>query len=80
MLNQIKTNKFIDIELIFIIAIAALLRIVLLSNLTMSIDEASNAYDAYSIAETLRDQHSKFLPAFLEGIGGDARESLYILF
>ena len=45
MSNPIKINDFIDVKLTFIIAIAAFLRIVLLSNLTLSIDEASNAYD-----------------------------------
>ncbi|MGP0129513.1 MAG: glycosyltransferase family 39 protein [cyanobacterium endosymbiont of Rhopalodia musculus] len=40
-------------------------------------DEASNAYNAYSIIHTLRDQYGEFLPAYFKS-ANDYREGLYI--
>ncbi|NES82022.1 MAG: phospholipid carrier-dependent glycosyltransferase, partial [Moorea sp. SIO2B7] len=61
-------------------AIAAILRIIFLGDIPYGFfsDEAYNAYDSYSIGETLRDQYGEFLPLFTKAAGGDYRESLYI--
>jgi 4-amino-4-deoxy-L-arabinose transferase-like glycosyltransferase len=67
--------------LIFILAFALFLRVIYLGTIPNGFycDEASYAYDAYSILHTLRDQHGVFLPFFVRAID-DYRETLYILF
>ena len=52
--------------LLMIIGLAALLRIAFLGTapISFSVDEASHAYDAYSILETQRDRYGEFLPLF----------------
>lgn len=66
------------IYLFVILAIAALLRLLFLGTIPNGFfcDEASNAYDSYSMLETLRDQHGEFLPLFSRALD-DYRESLY---
>ncbi|GBF82285.1 glycosyltransferase family 39 protein [Aphanothece sacrum] len=65
--------------LIIILIIAALLRLIFLDKVPNGFfpDEASYAYDAYSILHTLRDQYGKFLP-FMFKSANDYREGLYI--
>lgn len=69
----------INLPLTAIILLAVLLRVPFLANApsSFSVDEASYAYDAYSISETLRDRYGVFLPTFVRAFD-DYRESLYI--
>lgn len=69
----------IDINLLIVILISVLLRVSFISTApsSFSVDEASYAYDAYSILETMRDRYGKFLPFFVRAFD-DYRESLYI--
>ncbi len=63
----------------WIVALAAVLRLASLPTApsSFSVDEASYAYDAYSILETLRDRYGAFLPLFVRALD-DYRESLFI--
>ncbi|AFZ47355.1 Oligosaccharyl transferase STT3 subunit [Cyanobacterium stanieri PCC 7202] len=72
-----KNNTFIS--LLLILALAIFLRIFLLASIPggFSCDEAANAYESYSIAETLRDRYGKFLPMFINPLKNDAKEALY---
>ena len=72
-------QKYSWVYLLIILAIAALLRIMFLGTIPNGFycDEASNAYDSYSILHTLRDQHGQFLPWFTRSID-DYRESLFV--
>ncbi|NES82023.1 MAG: phospholipid carrier-dependent glycosyltransferase [Moorea sp. SIO2B7] len=79
---MLQTNKLRDnsgIYLLIIVAIAAILRLLFLGTIPNGFftDEASNAYDAYSIGETLRDQYGEFLPLFAKS-ANSYPESLYI--
>ena len=76
-INYVK--KYSWVYLPIILAIAALLRILWLGTIPNGFycDEASNAYDSYSILHTLRDQHGQFLPWFTRSID-DYRESLFV--
>ncbi|MEA5533093.1 ArnT family glycosyltransferase [Crocosphaera sp. XPORK-15E] len=67
------------LKLSIIIIIAALIRIVFLDKIPNGFfpDEASNAYDAYSILHTGRDQYGDFLPLVFKS-ANDYREGLYI--
>ena len=71
--NQTKTY------LLGILVLAFFLRIMFLKTIPNGFfcDEASNAYDAYAILTTWRDQHGTFLPLFARALD-DYRESLYI--
>ena len=71
-------HKYSWVYLLIILAIAAALRILFLGNIPNGFycDEASNAYDSYSLLHTLRDQHGQFLPWFTRSID-DYRESLF---
>ncbi|MEQ8541867.1 MAG: glycosyltransferase family 39 protein [Coleofasciculus sp. D1-CHI-01] len=66
------------IYLLIILAVAALLRLLFLGTIPNGFfcDEASNAYDSYSMLKTLRDQHGTFLPLFSRALD-DYRETLY---
>lgn len=66
------------IYLLLILVIAALLRVLFLGTIPNGFfcDEASNAYDSYSMLKTLRDQHGEFLPLFSRALD-DYRETLY---
>ena len=61
-----------------ILITALLLRVVFLGSIPSGLftDEASNAYDAYSILHTLRDQYGEFLPWYFKS-ANDYREGLY---
>lgn len=78
--NSNHLQKYDLFYLIGIIAIAALLRMLYLGSIPNGFmcDEASNAYDAYSILETGRDRYGEFLPIWLKAFGNDYRESLYV--
>ncbi|MDJ0532504.1 MAG: glycosyltransferase family 39 protein [Xenococcaceae cyanobacterium MO_207.B15] len=67
------------IYLLIILVIATLLRVLFLGTIPNGFfcDEASNAYDSYSILNTLKDQHGAFLPFFTRSID-DYREALFI--
>lgn len=69
----------INTSLLIVILISVLLRVSFISTApsSFSVDEASYAYDAYSILETMRDRYGKFLPLFVRAFD-DYRESLYI--
>jgi len=66
------------IYLLIILAVATLLRLLFLGTIPNGFfcDEASNAYDSYSMLKTLRDQHGTFLPLFSRALD-DYRETLY---
>ena len=74
-----KLNINTKVLLIIIITLAGVLRICWLGEApnTFSTDEASNAYDAYSILLTGRDRYGNFLPVLLQAFN-DSRESLYV--
>lgn len=79
---MVRKNSVLDkvnMSLIIVILISALLRVSFISTApsSFSVDEASYAYDAYSILETMRDRYGEFLPAFVRAFD-DYRESLYI--
>ena len=61
-----------------ILITALLLRVVFIGSIPSGLftDEASNAYDAYSILHTLRDQYGEFLPWYFKS-ANDYREGLY---
>ena len=65
--------------IVIIIVIAAFLRLLFLSTIPNGFyfDEASNAYDSYSILTTLRDRHGEFLPLFVRAFG-EYKESVAI--
>ena len=71
-------NKYSSMYLLIILVIAAVLRILFLGTIPNGFycDEASNAYDSYSLLHTLRDQHGQFLPWFTRSID-DYREALF---
>ncbi len=73
-------EKYSIFYLLGIVAIAFILRTLWLGTIPNGFmcDEASNAYDAYSISETLRDRHGEFLPLWLKAFGNDYREALYV--
>ncbi|MDJ0745182.1 MAG: glycosyltransferase family 39 protein [Xenococcaceae cyanobacterium MO_167.B27] len=73
------TKKYTVIYLLIILVIATLLRVLFLGTIPNGFfcDEASNAYDSYSILNTLKDQHGAFLPFFTRSID-DYREALFI--
>ncbi len=73
------SKKSTVIYLLAILVIATLLRVLFLGTIPNGFfcDEASNAYDSYSILNTLRDQHGAFLPFFTRSID-DYREALFI--
>ena len=79
--SENNTQGHLRIYLLIILAIALFLRVLWLGTIPngFSCDEASYAYDSYSILHTLRDQHGAFLPFFVRAID-DYREPLYILF
>ncbi|MEA5510378.1 glycosyltransferase family 39 protein [Crocosphaera sp. UHCC 0190] len=62
-----------------ILILALLLRVMFLGTIPNGFftDEASNAYDAYSILHTLRDQYGEFLPWYFKS-ANDYREGLYM--
>lgn len=65
--------------LILLIALGIVLRFIKLdySPPSLSNDEISIAYDAYSISKTLKDQHNHFLPLAFQS-NGDYKVPLYI--
>ncbi|MEA5510377.1 glycosyltransferase family 39 protein [Crocosphaera sp. UHCC 0190] len=67
------------LKLSIITIIAAFIRIVFLDKIPNGFfpDEASNAYDAYSILRTGKDQYGHFLPLVFKS-ANDYREGLYI--
>ena len=75
--NHLEKNSIF--YLLGIVAIAFILRIVFLGTIPNGFfcDEASNAYDSYSILKTLKDQHGVFLPFFTRSID-DYREALFV--
>ncbi len=70
-----------EMILIAILTMAILLRLIALDKVPNGFfpDEASNAYDAYSILHTGRDQYGNFLPLVFKS-ANDYREGLYIYF
>ena len=77
--KNLKIYQFSEIYLLGIILLAFTIRILFLENIPNGFfpDEASNAYDAYSILNTLQDQYGEFLPAYFKS-ANDYREGLYI--
>ena len=77
--SSVDNRKYTVIYLLIILVIATLLRVLFLGTIPNGFfcDEASNAYDSYSILNTLRDQHGAFLPFFTRSID-DYREALFI--
>ncbi|MGK7954007.1 MAG: ArnT family glycosyltransferase [Crocosphaera sp.] len=76
MLKPLKISSF---YLPVILLFALLFRVLFLGTIPNGFfpDEASNAYDAYSILHTLRDQYGEFLPWYFKS-ANDYREGLYI--
>ncbi|XTZ10285.1 MAG: ArnT family glycosyltransferase [cyanobacterium endosymbiont of Rhopalodia yunnanensis] len=79
MLKHIQTESLSIFYLLGIVILGFLLRVMFLGTIPNGFfpDEASNAYDAYSIIHTLRDQYGEFLPAYFKS-ANDYREGLYI--
>ncbi len=79
MFKNIQTKNFSIIYLLGILTLGFLLRVMFLGSIPNGFfpDEASNAYDAYSILHTLRDQYGEFLPAYFKS-ANDYREGLYM--
>ncbi|WP_267383228.1 ArnT family glycosyltransferase [Cyanobacterium sp. uoEpiScrs1] len=79
MFKYTKIKNLSIFYLLGIIILGFLLRVVFLGSIPNGFfpDEASNAYDAYSIINTLRDQYGEFLPAYFRS-ANDYREGLYI--
>ncbi|XTZ19877.1 MAG: ArnT family glycosyltransferase [cyanobacterium endosymbiont of Rhopalodia fuxianensis] len=79
MLKHIQTESLSVFYLLGIVILGFLLRVMFLGTIPNGFfpDEASNAYDAYSIIHTLRDQYGEFLPAYFKS-ANDYREGLYI--
>ncbi|ACK70345.1 glycosyl transferase family 39 [Gloeothece citriformis PCC 7424] len=77
-LNKYLKNNTKTILLVLLF-LGAVLRLILLGTLPNGffVDEASNGYDAYSLAHTLRDHYGQFMPLFLRAFD-DYREALYI--
>lgn len=73
------THKSSVVFLLFTLLLATVLRVLFLGSIPNGFfcDEASNAYDSFSLLHTLRDQHGAFLPVFTRSID-DYREALYI--
>lgn len=69
----------VNIILIGIIAIAAIARLWLLGSVPNSLywDEVSLGYNAFSISETLKDEHGHFMPILFEAFG-DYKMPAYI--
>ena len=65
--------------LVIILILTFLLRVIFLGTIPNGFftDEASNAYDAYSILHTLKDQYGEFLPWYFKS-ANDYREGLYM--
>lgn len=76
MLKSLKISHF---YLPIILVLALILRVLFLGTIPNGFftDEASNAYDAYSILHTLRDQYGEFLPWYFKS-ANDYREGLYM--
>ncbi|YAI81930.1 MAG: ArnT family glycosyltransferase [cyanobacterium endosymbiont of Rhopalodia sterrenbergii] len=79
MLKHVHTGNLSTFYLLGIVILGFLLRVIFLGTIPNGFfpDEASNAYDAYSIIHTLRDQYGEFLPAYFKS-ANDYREGLYI--
>ena len=75
------TSKQTKLYLVVILVLATILRVLWLDVIPNGFfcDEASNAYDSFSLLHTLRDQHGAFLPFFTRSID-DYREALYAFF
>lgn len=76
LLKCMRTKKFL---LIVILIIAAILRLWRLGSIPPSLtpDEASLGYNAYSILKTGRDEYGKFLPVIFKSFG-DYKPGLYV--
>lgn len=79
-----KTNNFLlnkKIYLFVILFIGFILRIYKLSVCPLGIysDEASIGYNAYSISETLHDEHGEFLPVYFKAFG-EYKNPVFIYF
>ncbi|MDJ0728963.1 MAG: glycosyltransferase family 39 protein [Crocosphaera sp.] len=76
---MLKKLKITSLYLPGILITALLLRVIFLGTIPNGFftDEASNAYDAYSILHTLRDQYGEFLPWYFKS-ANDYREGLYM--
>src|SRR3989338_5109749 len=72
-------NKWL---LVIILAFALFLRLYQVSAIPPSLnwDEASLGYNAFSIAQTLRDEHGEFLPVARFIAFGDYKPPVYIYF
>jgi 4-amino-4-deoxy-L-arabinose transferase-like glycosyltransferase len=79
MLKHIHTESLSIFYLLGIVILGFLLRVIFLETIPNGFfpDEASNAYDAYSIIHTLSDQYGEFLPAYFKS-ANDYREGLYM--
>ncbi|WP_198649079.1 glycosyltransferase family 39 protein [Cyanothece sp. BG0011] len=76
---MLKLEKYPGFYLVVILILAFLLRVLFLGSIPNGFfpDEASNAYDAYSILHTLKDQYGEFLPWYFKS-ANDYREGLYM--
>lgn len=75
---SIKTEHKTKI-LVLILSIATFLRFVRLGSMppSLTVDETSLGYNAYSILHTARDEHGRFMPIIFESFG-DWKPGLYI--
>lgn len=76
---MLKLEKYPAFCLVIILVVGFLLRVVFLGTIPNGFftDEASNAYDAYSILHTFKDQYGEFLPWYFKS-ANDYREGLYM--
>lgn len=76
---MLKIQQHSKIYLAIILIFTFILRVIYLNEIPNGFftDEASNAYDAYSVLHTLKDQYGKFLPWYFKS-ANDYREGLYI--
>ncbi|ACK67225.1 glycosyl transferase family 39 [Rippkaea orientalis PCC 8801] len=79
MIKNLKIQNYSQVYLLVILIFALLVRVIFLGTIPNGFftDEASYAYDSYSILHTLRDQYGKFLPWYFKS-ANDYREGLYM--
>lgn len=78
-MTDITAKKHNFIYLSAILLLGGFLRLIFLDSIPNGFfcDEASNAYDSYSLLTNLKDQHGNFLPLFTRSID-DYREALFM--
>ena len=78
-LKNLKTNKLNNLIVLSVLLIAAFLRLWQLGSIPPSLtsDEASLGYNAFSILKTGRDEYGQFLPMIFKSFG-DYKPGLYV--